>query len=100
LNLPYDLKVDVFALGALLLELYLEKEVFRSASNLDQLYWIVNICGYPAWSPAVMKMREIRVNVPHTQANLPKLIKGIRPEAQDIITKMLSAVPGKRLSIF
>lgn len=41
LNLPYDGKADIFALGALLLELYLGEEIFRSASNLDQLYWII-----------------------------------------------------------
>ena len=40
------------------------------------------------------------VSVPHTHANLPKLIKNFRPEAQDLITKMLAAVPGKRLSIY
>lgn len=40
LDLPYDFKADIFALGAMILELYLGEEVFKSSSNIDQLYWI------------------------------------------------------------
>lgn len=64
LNLPYDGKSDIFALGALLLELYLGEEVFRSASNLDQLYWIIEICGYPSgWNQAIQKMNQLGISI-------------------------------------
>lgn len=52
LSLPYDQKADVFSIGAMMLELYLGEEVFRSSSNIDQLYWICQICGMPQWKPA------------------------------------------------
>ena len=53
LSLPYNQKVDVFAAGALILQLYLGSEIFRSSSNINQFYWIVNICGYPySWTKA------------------------------------------------
>jgi len=42
--------VDVFAAGSLMLELYLGQEVFRSSSNIDQFYWVTDICGYTPWN--------------------------------------------------
>lgn len=63
LGLPYDMKIDVFALGALLLELYLGEEVFKSASNLDQLYWIYEICGFPNWEPAIKKLKKLGISL-------------------------------------
>lgn len=63
LGLPYDTKADVFALGALVMELYQGEEIFRSASNLDQLYWVLDICGYPSiWPQAIIRMTQLGVH--------------------------------------
>jgi hypothetical protein len=53
----------VFAVGALVLELYLGKEIFRSSSNVDQFYWIVNICGNPPqnWAKAYEAMAKLNI---------------------------------------
>lgn len=57
----------MFAVGALILELYLGKEIFRSSSNLDQFYWIVNICGNPPqnWIKAYEAM--VKLNIQHEE---------------------------------
>ena len=47
LGLPYNEKVDVFAAGAVFLELLRGEEAFQSSSNLDQMYKLLNVCGYP-----------------------------------------------------
>lgn len=62
LGIGYDGAVDVFALGALVMELYLGEEIFRSASNLDQLSWVVEICGYPkTWPQAIIKISQLGI---------------------------------------
>lgn len=59
--MQYDYRADIFALGAMILELYLGEEIFKSSSNIDQLYWICDICGVPAWQPALDKMKKLGI---------------------------------------
>jgi protein kinase len=47
LNMPYDLSVDVFALGCLIIELYLGFEAFPGKDAIDQLNKIFAILGTP-----------------------------------------------------
>jgi serine/threonine protein kinase len=94
LNLPYNEKVDVFAVGALILELYLGNEVFRSGSNIDQFYWIVNICGFPEkWTKAHEVIAKMNLKVEKSTPRLKDLMTNIRPLAADLLTKMLNASP-------
>ena len=44
-----------------MLELYFGEEVFKSSSNIDQLFWICRICGLPAWQPALDKMKQLGI---------------------------------------
>jgi hypothetical protein len=81
--LGYDASADVFALGALVMELYQGEEIFRSASNLDQLYWVLEICGYPStWPQAIIKMSQLGVLYnAKKQPELKKMVQKLRPEA-------------------
>ena len=47
LGLHYNEKIDVFAAGAIFLELLKGEEIFQSSSNNEQMYILLNICGYP-----------------------------------------------------
>jgi serine/threonine protein kinase len=101
LNLPYDAKSDIFALGALVLELYQGEEIFRSSSNIDQLYWILEICGYPGgWAQAILRMAQLGVFFNSKKVpQIYKMTEKLRPEAESLIIGMLQTCPHSRLSI-
>lgn len=48
LGLNYNQQADVFAVGAIFLELIHGREIFQSQSNTEQMYLLLNICGYPS----------------------------------------------------
>lgn len=100
LTLPYDAKSDIFALGALILELYKGEEIFRSSSNIDQLYWILDICGYPTtWPQAIIKMSQLGIKFnSKKQPEIYKMVNKIRPEAANLIIGMLQTSPFSRIS--
>ena len=48
LSLPYDMKLDVFSLGSVMLELFLGYEAFPGADAIDQLNRIFSVTGTPS----------------------------------------------------
>ena len=44
----YDLKIDVFAIGCIMAELYLLTPLFPGTSAMDQIFKVVNILGTPS----------------------------------------------------
>ena len=44
----YSSAIDVFSLGCVIVELYLGSPLFPGANNLDQVFKIFNILGYPS----------------------------------------------------
>lgn len=80
LGLPYDMKIDVFSIGALMMELYNSEEIFRSASNIDQMYWIIQVCGFPSWAPALQKMAQLGLtNRFQTEPTIYAMTSQLRP---------------------
>jgi serine/threonine protein kinase len=47
LKLPYDKSVDVFSLGAVMLEMYLGYGAFPGNDSIDQLNKIFSVTGTP-----------------------------------------------------
>ena len=106
LGLPYNQNVDVFSTGALLLELYLGTEIFRSSSNIDQFYWIVKICGFPQnWKAGQEALSKLGLNIensskkPVSSPQLKQLMSRMRPLARDLISKMLTTHPNDRIEV-
>jgi serine/threonine protein kinase len=48
IGLKYDEKIDVFAAAVIYLELLKGKEIFQSATNMDQLNRLLLFGGYPS----------------------------------------------------
>lgn len=46
----YTCAIDVFSLGCVIVELYLGSPLFPGSNNIDQIYKIFNILGYPTHS--------------------------------------------------
>lgn len=44
----YDTKIDIFALGCIMAELYLRMPIFPGSSALDQLFKLCSIMGTPS----------------------------------------------------
>jgi serine/threonine protein kinase len=44
----YDEKVDIFSIGTIMAELYLQKPIFCGKSDIDQLSLIYSILGTPS----------------------------------------------------
>ena len=100
LNLPYDLKADVFSIGAMMLELYLGEEVFKSSSNIDQLYWICKVCGLSAWQPALDKMKQLGIYITPEEPKIYRMTKKLKQDATSLIVNMLQPAPNTRISSF
>ena len=65
--MPYGLSVDVFALGCLIVELYLGFEAFPGNDAIDQLNKIFAILGTPnddTWPEGVQAINEKRILFP------------------------------------
>lgn len=47
LSLPYDLAIDMWALGAILVEMHTGEPLFCGADEVDQLNKIIEVLGMP-----------------------------------------------------
>lgn len=48
IGLNYNQQADVFGVAAIFLELVHGREIFQSQSNMEQMYMLLNVCGYPS----------------------------------------------------
>ncbi|KAL2319309.1 hypothetical protein Fmac_028278 [Flemingia macrophylla] len=101
----YTPAVDMWAVGAILAELFTLTPLFPGESEIDQLYKIYHILGMPdstsftigADNSQLLDLvaREVEsVNVPHVQ--LSNIIPNASLEAIDLITQLLHWDPSRR----
>lgn len=99
----YDLSVDIFALGCLMVELYIGFEAFPGADAIDQLNKIFAILGTPTdstWPEGVSAINEKRILFPQYEpVQLSENIPNISEEGLDVVGKMLVNNPNDRISI-
>jgi male germ cell-associated kinase len=100
---PYSQAIDIFALGCLMLELYLGIPAFPGSNESDQLNKIFSVLGTPTQSqwPAGYQAAE-RKGVKFTQFNpvlLTQLIKrDISEEGIELLQGMLRFDPQQRFT--
>ena len=95
----YSHPVDIFAIGCIMAELYLQKPLFDGKSELDQLHKIFNILGEPGrnWKEGVSLAANLGINVNGKQGrSLNLILPNASSQAIDLLSRMFQLDPLKR----
>lgn len=103
LNAPnYDLKIDIFAVGAIMAELYSGRALFEGQNQMDQLNKVLAVLGTPApheWEEGHKLARKLQCTFPqYKKQNLANIIPQANDQAIDLLDKLLALDPKKRIS--
>ncbi|XP_027092952.1 serine/threonine-protein kinase MHK isoform X2 [Coffea eugenioides] len=98
----YTPAIDMWAVGAILAELFTFCPIFPGESELDQLYKICCVLGRPDWSifPEARNISRL-VDISYFEimpANLSDIVPNASMEAIDLIKQLFSWDPAKRPS--
>lgn len=97
----YNGKVDVFAFGCILAELYLLGPLFPGENEMDQLHKIISILGTPPQEWTFGHKQAKRLNIKFKECekmNLQVIIPSASSQAINLLEKMLQYDPVKRIS--
>jgi len=98
----YNSPIDLWAMGAIMAELYTLRPLFPGHNESDQLYRICSVLGTPtaaSWPEGLRLANAIGAKVPQVApAALRELIRGASEDAIDLISKLLRFDPAKRLT--
>ncbi|EAR90584.2 Serine/Threonine kinase domain protein (macronuclear) [Tetrahymena thermophila SB210] len=97
-------KIDIWALGCIMGELYCLNPLFAGNSEIDQLMQILKIIGIPNHKEypefhTLCQQKQIKILPSHESMKLPSIIPQASSEAIDLLFKMLNINPSKRISI-
>lgn len=97
----YSLGVDVWAIGCIFAEFHERKPIFVGDSEIDQIFKIFQFHGTPTektW-PGVHKIPEFKPSFPKFKPMNPyETFKSMKPEAIDLLLRMISLDPTKRIT--
>ncbi|KAH0793415.1 CMGC family protein kinase [Histomonas meleagridis] len=97
----YNSPVDIWAVGAIMGELYTLKPLFQGTSETDQIFKICSILGCPeySWPDGSRLAAKLGIRVPQfAPTPLSTIIPNASPEAIDLLNQMLKMDPLKRIS--
>ncbi|CAL0313086.1 unnamed protein product [Lupinus luteus] len=96
----YSSKVDMWAMGAIMAELFTLCPLFPGASEADEIYKICSVIGSPtteSWTNGLKLARDINFQFPQLPGvHLSVLIPSISDDAINLITSLCSWDPCKR----
>ncbi|XP_047321401.1 cyclin-dependent kinase F-4-like [Impatiens glandulifera] len=96
----YDSSVDMWAMGAIIAELFTLRPIFPGSSEMDELYKICNVLGTPTrseWAGGIKLAEAMNYQFPQlTGVNLSALIPSASEEAISLISLLCSWDPRKR----
>ncbi|KAG6546398.1 hypothetical protein Mapa_012138 [Marchantia paleacea] len=96
----YNAAIDMWAMGAIMAELFTLRPLFPGASEADELYKICTVIGPPnhhTWSDGMKLAASMNFHFPQcTSSHLSALIPTASPEAIDLMSAMCSWDPNKR----
>ena len=98
----YDCKIDIFAIGCIVSELYTSKPLFNGANQQDQIAKVLNILGTPnilEWEEGYRLAKKLNFTLPsYKKQSLKDIIPTANEDAIDLISKMLIFDSKKRIS--
>ena len=96
----YNSPIDIFAMGAIIAEMYLLKPLFPGNNETDQIYKVCAALGSPRqtdWPDGFKLASQLGFNFPKFgKTNLAALIPAAPEEAIDLLEQMLQWDPQKR----
>jgi cyclin-dependent kinase len=97
----YSTAADVWSIGCIFSEIASSRPLFCGDSEIDQLFKIFRLLGTPTeetW-PGVELLRDYKPSFPKWQAQeMTALAKFLDPDGLDLLMKMLTYDPEKRIS--
>ncbi|OHT14602.1 Mitogen-activated protein kinase MMK1 [Tritrichomonas foetus] len=99
----YGPEIDLWSVGCIFAELILRKPLFPGKSTLNQLSVIVERIGSPTEEDLAdlknLKARKFMMSLPHREmVDWTKLLRGGTPQEIDLISRMLTWDPKKRIT--
>lgn len=98
----YNSPVDIFALGAIMAELYLMRPLFPGNNETDQIYKTCAVLGSPTqaqWPEGYQLAAKIGFTFPKfVPTSLNQLIPNASEQAIDLMNKMMIFDPQKRIT--
>ena len=98
----YNSPVDIWAVGAIMAELYTLKPLFQGNSETDQIFKICSVLGTPGpnnWPDGVKLATRLGIRLPQfAPTSLSALVPNASPEAIDLMTELLRLDPARRPS--
>ncbi|XP_026460689.1 cyclin-dependent kinase F-4-like [Papaver somniferum] len=100
-SVTYNSAVDMWAVGAIMAELYSFSALFPGKNRQDQLDQICNVIGSPtheSWADGIQLANSCGYKFPHVPVfhGLASMIPSASPEAIDLIKSLCSWDPKKR----
>ena len=98
----YDEKVDVWAIGCIMAELYKLEAIFQGENGFDQIQQILKILGTPTkskWPWGYYQAELLGFKLPvYYKKDFKKLLKSISNEGVNLLNEILQYDPAKRPS--
>jgi len=99
LGTTYATPVDIWSCGCIFAELMSRKPLFPGLNESDQLSRIMGLLGTPAEEDWPQDTDVLRANFTNYRArDIAEILPEIEPDARDLLEKMLSFDPKKRIS--
>ncbi|KAF3447888.1 hypothetical protein FNV43_RR08595 [Rhamnella rubrinervis] len=96
----YNSKVDMWAMGAIMAELFTLRPLFPGASEADEIYKICSVIGSPtkeSWAEGLHLARDINYQFPQSSGvHLSALIQSASDDAISLIASLCAWDPNKR----
>eukprot|EP01132_Coremiostelium_polycephalum_P001438 gene1438-1813_t len=101
-SVHYNAPIDIWAVGAIMAELYSLKPLFPGTSEIDQIYKICTVLGTPtisSWSDGIRLANSQNFKFPNmAPSSLSSLLPNANSDAIELLTELLKYDPVKRPS--
>lgn len=100
----YSTAIDVWSIGCILAELITRKPLLPATSEEEQIQLITDLIGNPSEDLVeqitIVKNKEFIMSLPRRAGkNFSTLFKGANPDAIDLMKKLLTFDPVKRITV-